>query len=88
MEFVAANAGVTTLVQVVYKAIHQFKKAVFKRMFVLAIQPVNLIAPGALILVVYILIADSSSVEVLASVQVDQMCFQLGSELLPQKIFT
>ncbi len=75
MEFVATNACITTLIQVKYKAIHQFKKAVFQWMFVLAIQPVNLVAPGALILMVYLLIADSGGVELLANVQLDQMCF-------------
>ena len=57
-------------------------------MLVLAIQPINLVAPGALILMVDILIADSGSVELLASVQIDQMGFQLGSKLPFKKIFT
>lgn len=88
MKFVATNARVTTLVQVKHKAIHQFKKVVFQRVFVLAIQPIDLVSPGALILMVYILIANSGGVKLLASVQVEQMCFELGSELLPQEIFT
>lgn len=75
MKFIAGNACVTTLIQVNYKAIQQVKKTVFLLMLVLAIQPKNLVAPGALIRMVYILIADSGSVEMLAGVQVDQMCF-------------
>ncbi len=68
MKFVAANARVTTLVQVKHEAIHQFKKAFFQGMFVLAVQPIDLVAPGALILMVYVLIADSGGVKLLASV--------------------
>ena len=75
MEFVTTNAGVTALVQVKHKAIHQVKKAGFQGVMVLSIQPINLVTPGALILVVDILIADPGGVELLASVQVDQMCF-------------
>lgn len=75
MEFIATNAGITTLVQVKHKAVHQFKKAGFQRVMVLAIQPINLVAPGALILMVHLLIADPGGVELLASVQVDQMGF-------------
>jgi len=88
MKFVAANASITALVQVKHKAIHQVKKAGFQGVMVLAVQPINLVTPGTLILVVHLLIADSGGVELLASMQVDQMCFQLGSELLPQKIIT
>lgn len=87
MKFVPGNASITGRVQIADKMVHQVKKIILVEIIVLAVQPVNAIAPDGFILQHKCFITGSGRYQLLFCIKRYQVRFQMGGKVCIQKFF-
>ena len=87
MEFVAGNAGVAAAVEVTDKLVHQFEKMVFVQVVVQGIEPVNLVAPDAFVVLEQRIVSDAGREHLTVRIQFIEIFPEMSGQRNTQKVF-
>jgi hypothetical protein len=86
MKFIARNARVAGAIEVTHEAVHERKKADFKRVVVAAVEPMDFIVSDKFIVILHQIVANSRRLQLFFGIQSEQIGFHTRRERDAQKV--